>query len=1063
MILLFIVYLLINFIHYTKEATPSSLPSLNCQPIYVRWPRVKLNNQIDTNLSSSIIENNLSFSDCQNFCNFELNPFNKNKYLQCSAINYFVGLTNHSNTCQLFSSEYVQHTDGYMEADDRYTFYWKFCLETSKRCTGEYAFTFFSDRYMLSSDVIQIKFTSSLEECLALCLNSAETSKSNVCKSVSFNRTDGGCHLSSQNQHSKPTSIRINNNPNYRIDYYENNCYNNSFTFTSNCEPTGIRITVDSLIPYTGALYGLYDFFSCRVEPKEQQHFELFFPYPNYAKNCSDSMRRLENDIFLEVVLSTDGVEPLYFITADDLTYQARCPAPTKQRQITQESYSTTTQLTTNQTTTSPTENLIKNNYIRGNSINAILEELANSATTTTTNNSEEEENKKDKKLVESSSSSEEIQKNNEFSSTASGTTTKINLIGNTKQKNEFTKDTFSLPLYSILQNEFSETTTKINNDTSSTFLQPFQPTTTPQQLPSEIEIETTMITFLPKTTSTLPLENKNGSSSTIKRRRPPTIGMESFFEEEEEKLNETFTTILPLQITEQQQIITSTPQINNKTTTKRSINYENINNLEAQNREFSFSTHLAFPPDKIFISTRNNNYLNNKNDEQIINTTTNILINSTINPQSTIKIPTTIKKEEAKEEVYSKMEVIKEKGEEINKNKEKEEEKRRKENKSELNKSEEIKKSEFKEETEATPITTTISEAKKAEELKIKENKSEIKSELKSEATQPKKENNLTTTPITVLIKESSKETLINETTLPPPPSTNTAIASSTTSPKLQELGENLKGMEKEGEQYYLRISGDVHPPSTSFGGNKPPGTQVGNIEERRGSQREKVIFEVFHNGQPADAVVVGSRITLAFTPYFAIPPSHMSISGCQVEPIGSLYDWEKEPLAIVKDGCQADHVGLVCPPQKTDYGIRVTVEAFRYQTTTQVQYTCLIRVCPFAPCPQTTCPSVEGCPGDDIVSRTLGSFGGRKRSKRFNENGKKGKNISRRDTVHWLAGSQRQRDQPFKMSSALQQQLILLGGDSLVRRRLIVVNSDDELRYYTRTGEILIRSGFY
>ncbi|CAK5119348.1 unnamed protein product [Meloidogyne enterolobii] len=246
--------------------------------------------------------------------------------------------------------------------------------------------------------------------------------------------------------------------------------------------------------------------------------------------------------------------------------------------------------------------------------------------------------------------------------------------------------------------------------------------------------------------------------------------------------------------------------------------------------------------------------------------------------------------------------------------------------------------------------------------------------------------------------------------------------------------------------KNYFLNFSissGDVHPPSTSFGGNKPPGTQVGNIEERRGSQREKVIFEVFHNGQPADAVVVGSRITLAFTPYFAIPPSHMSISGCQVEPIGSLYDWEKEPLAIVKDGCQADHVGLVCPPQKTDYGIRVTVEAFRYQTT---------------------CPSVEGCPGDDIVSRTLGSFGGRKRSKRFNENGKKGKNISRRDTVHWLAGSQRQRDQPFKMSSALQQQLILLGGDSLVRRRLIVVNSDDELRYYTRTGEIpLIRSGFY
>lgn len=78
------------------------------------------------------------------------------------------------------------------------------------------------------------------------------------------------------------------------------------------------------------------------------------------------------------------------------------------------------------------------------------------------------------------------------------------------------------------------------------------------------------------------------------------------------------------------------------------------------------------------------------------------------------------------------------------------------------------------------------------------------------------------------------------------------------------------------------------------------------------------------------------------------------MSISGCQVEPINPLYDWEKEPLAIIKDGCQADHVGLVCPPQRTDYGIRVTVESFRYQTTTQLQYTCLIRICPFAPCPQ-------------------------------------------------------------------------------------------------------------
>lgn len=30
--------------------------------------------------------------------------------------------------------------------------------------------------------------------------------------------------------------------------------------------------------------------------------------------------------------MSTDGVEPLYFITADDLTYQAKCPISTLQK-----------------------------------------------------------------------------------------------------------------------------------------------------------------------------------------------------------------------------------------------------------------------------------------------------------------------------------------------------------------------------------------------------------------------------------------------------------------------------------------------------------------------------------------------------------------------------------------------------------------------------------------------------------------------------------------------------------------------------------------------------------
>lgn len=65
----------------------------------------------------------------------------------------------------------------------------------------------------------------------------------------------------------------------------------NSFNFQYVCKDNGIQINVESKLPYTGALYGLYDFFSCRIEPHESKNFELFFPYPTVSSNCSDSMR----------------------------------------------------------------------------------------------------------------------------------------------------------------------------------------------------------------------------------------------------------------------------------------------------------------------------------------------------------------------------------------------------------------------------------------------------------------------------------------------------------------------------------------------------------------------------------------------------------------------------------------------------------------------------------------------------------------------------------------------------------------------------------------------------
>ncbi|KJH49879.1 PAN domain protein [Dictyocaulus viviparus] len=148
------------------------------------------------------------------------------------------------------------------------------------------------------------------------------------CRSVSFNRTDGGCHLSADSQLTKPLSIRLNNNPNFRIDYYENNCYNlsDTFKFEQECRDNGFLVKVKSQFPYTGALYGLYDFFTCRIEPKQLKEFEYLFPFPTDSKNCSDSIRFQGDEMVLDAVLSTDGVEPLYFITPDDLTYQAKCP-----------------------------------------------------------------------------------------------------------------------------------------------------------------------------------------------------------------------------------------------------------------------------------------------------------------------------------------------------------------------------------------------------------------------------------------------------------------------------------------------------------------------------------------------------------------------------------------------------------------------------------------------------------------------------------------------------------------------------------------------------------------
>lgn len=75
---------------------------------------------------------------------------------------------------------------------------------------------------MDSREVREVMQTKTLEDCLSECLDASGY----ACRSVSYNRTDGQCFLSHHNQLSKPALIKVNNNPNYRIDYYENSCTN---------------------------------------------------------------------------------------------------------------------------------------------------------------------------------------------------------------------------------------------------------------------------------------------------------------------------------------------------------------------------------------------------------------------------------------------------------------------------------------------------------------------------------------------------------------------------------------------------------------------------------------------------------------------------------------------------------------------------------------------------------------------------------------------------------------------------------------------------------------------
>jgi hypothetical protein len=94
-----------------------------CKPIFVRWPRVKLN--VPARLNGPF-----SLGSCRNACSVDENPHKRSVHQQCSAFNHRVGPSDYTNECHIFEENSVRKTDGLIEADDRYSFYWKYCLNS---------------------------------------------------------------------------------------------------------------------------------------------------------------------------------------------------------------------------------------------------------------------------------------------------------------------------------------------------------------------------------------------------------------------------------------------------------------------------------------------------------------------------------------------------------------------------------------------------------------------------------------------------------------------------------------------------------------------------------------------------------------------------------------------------------------------------------------------------------------------------------------------------------------------------------------------------------------------
>ncbi|MCP9265487.1 hypothetical protein DINM_020802 [Dirofilaria immitis] len=1156
---------------------PYVLSRTKCNPIYVRWQRVRI-------IFGAQIEGPYSFHTCKNACANDEDPIRSDNEVQCSGFNHRQGLQQYSQHCQLYQADQLQHG------------------ETNKTCSGDYAFTYLSDRYMDRREVHEVIRTRTLEDCLSACLDAVNY----ACRSVSYNRTDGDCFLSQHNQLSKPSLIKINNNPNYRIDYYENSCTNNSFTFDYECKDDGIQVKVISKYPYTGAMYGLYDFFTCRIEPKDDTKFEYFFPSPTVSKNCSDSIRYKGRDMVLEIVISTDGVEPLYFITPDDLTYQARCPL--NEPKLLSEN--TDNILNIKSDTTGDNYKMIISAHALFSALaNATKQQQQQQLSNISNNLSIQQHTVTDqiKDIVDHTFDSVNDTTNNhplllltlllllllqQFTTTTTTTVPTTTTTIPTTTTTTVPTTTTSIPTTTTTTVPTTTTTIPTTTTTTIPTITTTIPTTTTTTIP------TTTTATIPTTTTTIPTTTTITTTITIATTTTaipttttttidsPTETLEwnsdTIIDKYDENISITTNTIttdhsisstnLELEIfTSVMDRITPKEIISSQTSDKFSTILNEISSIERSTvSSETISMHTVTSESSVTFGTEilnkittttttatttengktssddTLNEIQQKHESTIIAPINEIKISSIGSDSSTMfvssrTIPMNAEKhitsmiftdsssdsstgstieaplftytsnEITQQPIYNTIMTLTS----VNDATETSILSSALPTMSEfalptsLSDAEENSRNAESSSSSSPSSSSSSPSSSSSSSLSSSLSSLSLSSSSSSSLSQSSSSSSASSSPplssSTMTSLEETTTTTTNDTSaiITTATTTTTATATATTTTTTMETAPEAMTTTKTATTITttatvitpieatetIRITAEAiktdndHPvtetlqlSSLSSGISDKDDNNVSIAQKVVGiasnnittdvysvnkslsqvnvtgrTSKDDVIFDIFHNGQPVEAVVVGSKITLSFIPYLAIPSTYMTVKSCHVEPIGSLYEWERDPLTIIKDGCQADHVGLVCPPQKTEYGIRIIAESFRYQTTSQVQYSCLIRICSFAPCPTEICEEVDGCGRSNLLSNTFGLRHKRHITiEQIRAALAANPDLQRQIRLMNRFGTQSQ------TTSEIQQQLIRLGGDHIVKKQLVVVNSEDELRYYVRTGDV-------